>query len=110
MAKLEDIVRRVVTGFCSCGLVCEQFCKPKKLARNTCSFSVQYLKAVVTQTSLGGDIVIWVRFGRKTRSGKLLRRSMQALAEGREPGDLTTLDDPASLDLIRNAIAQWRKD
>jgi propionyl-CoA synthetase len=45
----------------------------------------------------------------KTRSGKLLRRSMQALAEGREPGDLTTLDDPASLELIRNAIAQWRK-
>ena len=46
----------------------------------------------------------------KTRSGKLLRRSMQVLAEGREPGDLTTLDDPASLELIRNAIAQWRKD
>ena len=46
----------------------------------------------------------------KTRSGKLLRRSMQALAEGREPGDLTTLDDPTSLELIRNAIAQWRKD
>lgn len=46
----------------------------------------------------------------KTRSGKLLRRSMQALAEGREPGDLTTLDDPTSLELIRNAIAEWRKD
>ncbi|GAO35775.1 acetyl-CoA synthetase [Sulfuricella sp. T08] len=46
----------------------------------------------------------------KTRSGKLLRRSMQALAEGREPGDLTTLDDPTSLELIRNVIAQWRKD
>ncbi|MBC7943704.1 MAG: propionate--CoA ligase, partial [Burkholderiales bacterium] len=28
----------------------------------------------------------------KTRSGKLLRRSIQALAEGREAGDLTTLD------------------
>jgi propionyl-CoA synthetase len=46
----------------------------------------------------------------KTRSGKLLRRSMQALAEGREPGDLTTLDDPASLELIRNAIAQWKRN
>ncbi|BAN35328.1 Propionate--CoA ligase [Sulfuricella denitrificans skB26] len=46
----------------------------------------------------------------KTRSGKLLRRSMQALAEGREPGDLTTLDDPASLELVRNVIAQWRKE
>ena len=45
----------------------------------------------------------------KTRSGKLLRRSLQALAEGRDPGDLTTLDDPASLDQIRSAIAQWQE-
>jgi propionyl-CoA synthetase len=41
----------------------------------------------------------------KTRSGKLLRRSIQALAEGRDPGDLTTLEDPAALDQIRTAIA-----
>ncbi|HJN11601.1 MAG: propionate--CoA ligase [Pirellulaceae bacterium] len=40
----------------------------------------------------------------KTRSGKLLRRSIQALAEGRDPGDLTTLDDPATLDEIRRAV------
>jgi propionyl-CoA synthetase len=40
----------------------------------------------------------------KTRSGKLLRRSIQALAEGRDPGDLTTLDDPASLEAVREAI------
>ena len=30
----------------------------------------------------------------KTRSGKLLRRSIQALAESRDPGDLTTIEDP----------------
>ena len=41
----------------------------------------------------------------KTRSGKVLRRSIQALAEGREPGDLTTLDDPAGIDQIRSALA-----
>jgi len=41
----------------------------------------------------------------KTRSGKLLRRSIQALAEGRDPGDLTTLEDPAALDQIRAAVA-----
>lgn len=40
----------------------------------------------------------------KTRSGKLLRRSMQALAEGREVGDVTTLDDPESLQQIRAAL------
>ncbi|HSN44887.1 MAG TPA: propionate--CoA ligase [Casimicrobiaceae bacterium] len=41
----------------------------------------------------------------KTRSGKLLRRSIQALAEGRDPGDLTTIEDPAALEQIRNALA-----
>jgi propionyl-CoA synthetase len=41
----------------------------------------------------------------KTRSGKLLRRSLQALAEGRDPGDLTTIEDPAALEQIRGALA-----
>ena len=41
----------------------------------------------------------------KTRSGKLLRRSIQALAEGRDPGDLTTIEDPAALEQIKVALA-----
>jgi len=41
----------------------------------------------------------------KTRSGKLLRRSIQALAEGRDPGDLTTIEDPSALEQIRDALA-----
>ncbi len=40
----------------------------------------------------------------KTRSGKLLRRSLQALAEQRDPGDLSTLDDPGALDEVRRAL------
>jgi propionyl-CoA synthetase len=42
----------------------------------------------------------------KTRSGKLLRRSIQAICEGRDPGDLTTIEDPASLQQIKDALAQ----
>jgi propionyl-CoA synthetase len=42
----------------------------------------------------------------KTRSGKLLRRSIQALAEGRDPGDLTTLEDAGALEQIRQAVAR----
>jgi propionyl-CoA synthetase len=41
----------------------------------------------------------------KTRSGKLLRRSIQAICEGRDPGDLTTLEDPASLQQIKAAVS-----
>jgi len=40
----------------------------------------------------------------KTRSGKLLRRAIQAVAEGRDPGDLTTMDDPAALQQIVHQI------
>ena len=41
----------------------------------------------------------------KTRSGKLLRRAIQAVCEGRDAGDLTTLDDPAALQQIRDRMA-----
>nr|WP_315478217.1 propionate--CoA ligase [uncultured Rhodoferax sp.] len=38
----------------------------------------------------------------KTRSGKLLRRAIQAVCEGRDPGDLTTMEDPTALQQIRD--------
>ncbi|MEO8656289.1 MAG: propionyl-CoA synthetase, partial [Ramlibacter sp.] len=41
----------------------------------------------------------------KTRSGKLLRRAIQAVCEGRNPGDLTTIEDPAALQQIRDLLA-----
>ncbi|MBA3772310.1 MAG: propionate--CoA ligase [Ramlibacter sp.] len=40
----------------------------------------------------------------KTRSGKLLRRAIQAVCEGRDPGDLTTIEDPGALQQIRDAV------
>ena len=41
----------------------------------------------------------------KTRSGKMLRRSIQAIAEGRDAGDLTTIDDPSTLEQIKSSLA-----
>ncbi len=41
----------------------------------------------------------------KTRSGKLLRRAIQAVCEGRDTGDLATMDDPAALQQVRDAMA-----
>jgi propionyl-CoA synthetase len=40
----------------------------------------------------------------KTRSGKVLRRAIQAVAEGRDAGDLTTMEDPAALAQIKDLI------
>jgi propionyl-CoA synthetase len=42
----------------------------------------------------------------KTRSGKLLRRAIQAVCEGRDAGDLTTIEDPSALQQIRDAVAR----
>ena len=41
----------------------------------------------------------------KTRSGKLLRRAIQAVCEGRDPGDLTTIEDPTALQQIKDLVA-----
>ena len=40
----------------------------------------------------------------KTRSGKLLRRAIAAVCEGRDAGDLTTMEDPAALQQIKAVI------
>ena len=48
--------------------------------------------------------VFFVNLLPKTRSGKLLRRALQAVAEGRDPGDLTTLDDPTALQQVRELV------
>ncbi len=67
-------------------------------------------KAVLKQvdTSLGAiarpSRVHFLTVLPKTRSGKLLRRSIQALAEGRDPGDLTTIEDPAALEQLQQAL------
>jgi propionyl-CoA synthetase len=49
--------------------------------------------------------VFFVTLLPKTRSGKMLRRAIQAVCEQRDPGDLTTMDDPAALQQIRELVA-----
>ena len=48
--------------------------------------------------------VLFVTALPKTRSGKLLRRAIQAVCEKREPGDLTTMDDPLALKQIQDVL------
>jgi propionyl-CoA synthetase len=40
----------------------------------------------------------------KTRSGKMLRRAIQAICERRDAGDLTTIEDPSALQQIREQV------
>ena len=49
--------------------------------------------------------VVFVNALPKTRSGKLLRRALQAVAENRDPGDLTTMDDPGALAHVKELLS-----
>jgi acetyl-CoA synthetase len=42
----------------------------------------------------------------KTRSGKIMRRLLRDVAEGRDLGDTTTLADPTVVDAIRTSAAE----
>jgi acetyl-CoA synthetase len=54
--------------------------------------------------------VIWSDDLPKTRSGKIMRRLLRDIAEGRELGDVTTLRDPAVMDVLKEKIAERRDD
>ena len=49
--------------------------------------------------------VIWADDLPKTRSGKIMRRLLRDIAEGRKLGDVTTLRDPAVMEEISAAMA-----
>jgi acetyl-CoA synthetase len=49
--------------------------------------------------------IIWADDLPKTRSGKIMRRLLRDIAEGRELGDVTTLRDPSVTELIREKVA-----
>jgi acetyl-CoA synthetase-like protein len=45
----------------------------------------------------------------KTRSGKILRRALHAAAEGKDIGDLSTLEDPIALQAIKELLEGRKK-
>jgi acetyl-CoA synthetase len=49
--------------------------------------------------------IIWADDLPKTRSGKIMRRLLRDIAEGRELGDVTTLRDPAVMAQIEEKVA-----
>ena len=74
-----------------------------KDTNNTATLEAEILKTVDSQ--LGAVArparVYIVAALPKTRSGKIVRRALQAVAEGRDPGDLSTLDDQSVLAQIK---------
>jgi propionyl-CoA synthetase len=88
------------------------FCVVKDPSRVADTSASETMRREVMQTvdhELGAiarpSSVYFVTLLPKTRSGKLLRRSIQALAESRDPGDLTTIEDPTALQQIRDLMS-----
>jgi acetyl-CoA synthetase len=52
--------------------------------------------------------VIWAGDLPKTRSGKIMRRLLRDIAEGREMGDVTTLRDPAVMEQLEKKVEELR--
>jgi acetyl-CoA synthetase len=49
--------------------------------------------------------IVWVTALPKTRSAKIVRRAVRASAIGEDPGDLSSLENPESLEEIAHAVA-----
>jgi acetyl-CoA synthetase len=50
--------------------------------------------------------IIWTGDLPKTRSGKIMRRLLRDIAEGRELGDVTTLRDPAIMEQLEGKVKE----
>jgi acetyl-CoA synthetase len=55
------------------------------------------------------DRVVWVAGLPKTRSAKIVRRAVRAMALGEDPGDLSSLENPESLEEIELAVGAPRE-
>ena len=44
----------------------------------------------------------------KTRSGKIMRRVLKAVALDRDPGDISTIEDEGSVDEARRALEEFK--
>ena len=55
------------------------------------------------------DEVYFVDSLPKTRSSKIMRRVLKAVASGQSPGDLTTLENEASVEEVKKALADLGK-
>ncbi len=95
------------------GQVARAFVVPRDPARVATDAGCRALEAEIMRTvdeqigAVGRPArVHFVGMLPKTRSGKLLRRAIQAMCEGRPTGDLTTIEDPGALAQLQESLAK----
>jgi len=81
------------------------FCVPKPDARP----DETKVAAAVTDAlgkAFKPERILWVNALPKTRSAKIVRRAVRARVLGKDPGDLTSLENPESLNEISEVVAR----
>ena len=80
-------------------------CSPRATSPRT-SLAAEVSAAVAAELgkAFKPDRVIFVSALPKTRSAKIVRRAVRARALGADPGDLSSLENPESLEEIANAV------
>jgi acetyl-CoA synthetase len=79
------------------------FCVPKPGAEPR-EAAVADAVAGVLGKAFRPERIVWVDALPKTRSAKIVRRAVRARVLGKDPGDLSSLENPESLDAIGKAI------
>ena len=69
---------------------------------------IDYIRAKIGPIA-SPDEIYFVNKLPKTRSGKIMRRLLKSIASGGAVGDVTTIEDGASVEEIRQAYADLHK-
>ncbi|MGC9169810.1 MAG: acetate--CoA ligase [Thermoproteus sp.] len=86
------------------GEVLGVFVVPKDGAKITEEEVAAHLKRALGPVAVVGKIAILSRLP-KTRTGKVMRRVLRAMAAGQPPGDLSTIEDEESVEELKKAVA-----
>jgi acetyl-CoA synthetase len=89
------------------GEVAWVFCVPRPDVHGDEAATATVAAAIAGQLgkAFAPDRVVWVAALPKTRSAKIVRRAVRARALGEDPGDLSSLENPESLEEIDGAVA-----
>ena len=84
-------------------IVCFAVLRPGTAASEPLRAELTALVARKMGKALKPERVLFVRDLPKTRSAKIMRRVIRATYLGREPGDLSSLENPAAVEAVRHA-------
>ena len=90
------------------GEVAWLFCvlKPGNEPTPACALTISNAVSDELGKAFKPERIVFVSALPKTRSAKIVRRAVRARVLGKEPGDLSSLENPEALDEIANAISQ----